>query len=190
MTDWFSEENEIVSELATLDADVVALARPRDGTVAMLGKLSEKYSIAMINMKGADRVWELAGLLYLTHGRLHEALAIFLELYKQKLKGQQSVGRAHKGMPLTWIGETYRLMGFPVHSSRYLMLALCEDAITGQGSVSPNDTGSYFRLVWFHGLPDTEFRRYVSEFWGRREVSRGPVATRRHALDDVGSITR
>lgn len=30
--------------------------------------------------------------------------------------------------------------------------------------ISPNSTGSYFRLVW-GGLPDLEFRRYATEFW-------------------------
>ena len=40
---------------------LMSSARPRDGTVAMLEKLTEKYSIATINAEHADRVWELAG---------------------------------------------------------------------------------------------------------------------------------
>lgn len=59
---------------------------------------------------------------------------------------------------------------------RYLMLALCEDAITGKGSVSPDDAGTFFRLVWYHGLPHTEFCRYASEVWElSKEMSRTRV---------------
>jgi hypothetical protein len=43
------------------------------------------------------------------------------------------------------------------------MLALCEDAIRGEGVVSPEDTGVYFRLVWRLGMDDTVLRRYADE---------------------------
>jgi hypothetical protein len=45
------------------------------------------------------------------------------------------------------------------------MLTLCEDALRENGEVSPNTTGIYFRLVWGHGLPDAELRRYARQFF-------------------------
>lgn len=45
------------------------------------------------------------------------------------------------------------------------MLTLCEDAIVGQGVISPESGGVYFRLVWGHGLRDSELCRYANEFW-------------------------
>jgi len=38
-------------------------------------------------------------------------------------------------------------------------------AIREKGKVSPNSTGSYFRLVW-GGMADSELRRYVARFCG------------------------
>ena len=40
------------------------------------------------------------------------------------------------------------------------MLALCEDAITGKGTVSPESTGVYFRLVWRLGMGDAMLQKY------------------------------
>ena len=118
--------------------------------------------------------------MYLENQRLHEALRIFLDLYGHKLEGQMLQDRrAHKGMPLVWITEAFRLLGFPVHAKRYLMLALCEDAITNEG-ITTTSGGAYFRLVWFLGLPDTELRRYVSEFWKLSKQAVGDAAEPRH----------
>jgi hypothetical protein len=74
---WITESNPTVGELEKLDAGILELARPRDGTAAMLAKLSEKYPKETINEGSTDRAWELAGLLYLSHRRNHEALGIF-----------------------------------------------------------------------------------------------------------------
>ncbi len=43
------------------------------------------------------------------------------------------------------------------------MLALCEDAITGKGTVEPESTGVYFRLVRRLGMDDALLRRYAAE---------------------------
>jgi hypothetical protein len=42
------------------------------------------------------------------------------------------------------------------------MLTLIEDAISEKGIVSSETGGIYFRLVWRHGLPDSELRRYAN----------------------------
>ena len=74
-------------------------------------------------------------------------------------------------MPLVWMSDCFRLLGFPVHAKRYLMLTLCEDALRAQGEISPDTTGVYFRLVWLHGLPHDELLRYGSKLYelGQRD---------------------
>ncbi len=79
------------------------------------------------------------------------------------LKAQKTKGRIHKGMPLVWISDCYLEMGFRSLAKRYLMLTLCEDVLTSKGDVDPDKTGSYFRLVWNHGLSDAQFRTYSNE---------------------------
>ncbi len=113
---WFDEKNQFAVQLRGLDDEILQLARPRDGTAAMLAKLIEKYPPEKIAENGGDRGWEVAGLLYLDSGRVHEALAIFRALYDQMLNLQKSRNvRVHKGMPLLWLGEAFQALGFPVH---------------------------------------------------------------------------
>lgn len=49
------------------------------------------------------------------------------------------------------------------------MLTLIEDAIREKGSVSPENTGVYFRLVWQQGLSDKEIKNYAQEIFQLRE---------------------
>jgi len=109
-------------------------------------------------------VWENVGLYYLTKNRPHEALAIFSALYTQMLEAQRLKSeRSHKGVPLVWMHEAFRAMGYPVHAKRYLMLTLCEDSISEEAKISPDTSGVYFRLVWRHGLSDQQLKRYSEE---------------------------
>jgi hypothetical protein len=78
------------------------------------------------------------------------------------LAGQERGRRIHKGLPLVWISECYLMMGFVALPKRYLMLTLIEDAISGNGSISAETSGIYFRLVWRHGLSDSELQRYAA----------------------------
>ena len=54
-------------------------------------------------------------------------------------------------------------MGFVALPKRYLMLTLIEDAISEKGKVSSETGGIYFRLVWRHGLADSELQRYAAQ---------------------------
>ncbi len=42
-------------------------------------------------------------------------------------------------MPLLWIVECFGDEGFAVLRKRYLMLALCEDAVRGAGAIDANN---------------------------------------------------
>lgn len=157
--------NAIEQELGELDQALLELAKQRDGAARLLDELPRRFAPADVREQGAaQRGWELAGLLHLNEGRLHEALAIFWSLYQHMLAAQDDGRRVHKGMPLVWISDCFQHLRCPVHSKRYLLLTLCEDAIRGEGTIPPDSTGAYFRLVW-QGLPDREFHRYSQRFW-------------------------
>ena len=127
--------------------------------------LPSKYPPEIVAKPPGDRAWELAGLHLLRVGRRHEALGIFWALYLQMLKAQENSGRIYKGMPLIWMSDCFRQLGFPVHTKRYLMLTLCEDAQRAEGIINPDTTGVYFRLVWLHGLPYDDLARYGKELY-------------------------
>jgi len=114
----------------------------------------------------AQRCWEIIGNFFRNQGRFHDAISIYFSLYEQYLLSQEKTKtRAHKGTPLVWIRDCYAALQSPVLAKRYLMLTLCEDAIRESGTVSPNNTGVYFRLVWGSGLPDLELQRYAKEIY-------------------------
>jgi len=143
----------------------------RDGAAQFLVKLPETFPPANVlefsGTKGSNqRAWELIGYFYLNTNRFYEALAIFRALYNQMLIGQKTKGiRSHKGVPLVMMHECYKHLGYPVLAKRYLMLTLCEDAITTMGVIPPDTSGVYFRLVWLHGLSHDELNRYSAEIY-------------------------
>lgn len=150
-----------------LPKDLLPLLNRRDGAALLLEKLPQTFSPeAVATLTDEQRAWELTGLYYKNQGRFHEALPIFTALYGHMLIAQERTSkRSHKGTPLCWISDCYSAIGFPVHAKRYLMLTLCEDAISTEGEISPEATGAYFRLVWGHGLQDAELRRYAKRMY-------------------------
>lgn len=159
-----SASDPVIQELTSLDAEIVPVLNDRASASRLLELLPSKYSPSTVVGPNGARVWELAALWFLNSNRVHEALGLFWRLYQQMVEGQQAAW-AHKGMPLVWLSECYARLGFALHAKRYLMLTLCEDALRGNGSVSPNTSGVYFRLVWRQGLSDYELRRYAAQFF-------------------------
>ena len=62
------------------------------------------------------------------------------------------------------ISDCFGRLGFKVHAQRYQMLTLCEDAILGQGTISPQMSGVYFRLV-LGGVPANKLQSYAADFY-------------------------
>ena len=159
-----TQRNPLLEELQTLEPDLLPILDERDAAARLITLLPKRYTPAQV-AEDAARIWELTALYFLNSERVHEALGIFWRLYQQMLDAQQTAGRIHKGMPLVWISDCFTRLGFPVHAKRYLMLTLCEDALRENGTVSPNTTGTYFRLVWGKGLSDEELQRYSHRFF-------------------------
>lgn len=165
--------NELVEKLSPdLYPELLPLLNARGGATSLADKLPKTFSPESIittpnsGVSTEQRVWELIGGYYLNKGRHHEALPIYAALYNHMLEAQKKLTkRVHKGMPLVWMSDCYKKMGYFILAKRYLMLTLCEDAIWGKGQVSPDETGVYFRLVWEGGLSDSELNRYVEEIY-------------------------
>jgi hypothetical protein len=88
---------------------------------------------------------------------------IYGAMYAKLMHMQDSQDeRKHKGTPLVRMSEIHGYLGHPLLAKRYIILTLCEDAITTGGKIPIDQTGSYFRAVWQHGISDQEFHRYAS----------------------------
>jgi hypothetical protein len=136
-----------------------------DAASQLSSLLPEKYAPEDVVTSDGARPWELAGLCFLHARRAHEALGIFWVLYQHMLAAQTVGKRVHKGMPLIWISDCFRQLGFPVHAKRFLMLTLCEDAQQTEGVISPPTTGVYHRAVWAHGIGHDQLARYGEQLY-------------------------
>jgi hypothetical protein len=166
-----------------LPEDLFELLRKRDSAALLLERLPKVWSPKDVSPPVGEqktlplRLWELIGLSFKDHDRPFEAIAVFNLLYQHMLRAQiEHNYRTHKGMPLLWISECFFMANFLLHTKRFLMLTLAEDALTSPGKVDPNMTGTYFRLVWRHGLPGIEFERYVDEF--KQIATQNPTQSR------------
>ena len=83
------------------------------------------------------------------------------------------------------VHEIHGLMGHPLLAKRYLMLTLCEGAISWKGVIPPEKTGSYFRAVWLYGISDEQFRGYASEVWAASERNSDAARFPEWALQDL-----
>lgn len=148
-----------------LPVGVRGLMEKREGAALLVRELPKFLASSTVADSSPEQaVWEQVGLFYVQQNRWYEAILIFAALYEQMLRAQKQTGdRCHKGMPLIWMSDCYRSLGYSVISQRYLMLTLVEDAIRENGSISPETTGTYFRAVWLGGLSDGELRRYAKE---------------------------
>ena len=159
----------------TLPPSLYAYLNARDAAAHFLRELPLTYAPAAVAKPSPEQqAWEQVGHHFTALGRPYEAIAIHSALYRQMLKAQSQSGQwIHKGMPLVWVSDAYQQLGFPALAKRYLMLTLCEDAVREQGSISPETTGVYFRLVWQHGVSDAELHRYakeISNLWTTNKI--------------------
>lgn len=149
-----------------LPASLLPHLAQRDGAAKLVQALPQTYPPSAICAprsaeEGPQRAWELCGLFFLFQDRFNDALPLFEALYFHILEFQKQTGQqSHKGMPLVWIAECHSRLGHPAIARRFLMLTLCEDAIRGQGKISADQSGVYFRLVWLNGMPDATFQEY------------------------------
>lgn len=162
-----------VESESVIPSDLIALIQQRDGAAKLLKALPQRFScveVANTTLRpgpgSAHNAWETCGYTYLGNGRVHEAIAVFQGLYNHLLTYQEQTGkRAHKGSPLVFLSDCHARLHHAVVARRFLMLALCEDAIQNKGVIRPEATGVYFRAVWHFGLSDRQLKEYTTAFW-------------------------
>lgn len=97
-------------------------------------------------------------------GHYADALAIFDTVYVHMLECQEKCSRRiHKAMPLYLTSICYLDMGCRALAKRYIMLNLCEDAVSDKGELSRSKSGSYRCLLWEYGLTDAEVQKYAKD---------------------------
>lgn len=139
-----------------------------DGGSRLSNSLDRYFSpndyLGQPNNSKAFHIWEKIGHYYRATGRIVDALNIYFAEYYGMVNAQNKTGeQIHKGTPLCWIHDMFLSMNHIVHAKRYLMLTLCEDAITCEGIIDPDQTGVYHRLSWIWGMPGSEISRYANE---------------------------
>src|SRR4051812_21428547 len=105
---WVDQKSDLYAELKDLDASLLDLLEQRSSAALLLEHLPRRYPAPQVAVVGPEqRAWEVAGLLHLSNGRVHEALAIFWQLYQHMLFAAVSGQPSHKGMPLVWISDCF-----------------------------------------------------------------------------------
>lgn len=119
MITWINKKDPLLIELTDLDKTLLPYFEGRNST-RLVEELSRRYSANQVaTASDEQRIWEVAGLLFLNHVRIHEALTIFWRLYMHMLKAQNTGQYIHKGLPLLWIAECFDRLHFPVHAKRW-----------------------------------------------------------------------
>lgn len=141
----------------------------QDCTVRLLAELHDKIPpenlepTTTVNSIQCD-VWSHYGVLLMFQGKAHQAIEVFDALYARIQCRQSATGRRfHKGLPLFHISQCYQTLGRMVHAKRYMMLTLCEDAVSDKGVLNLQNSGSYGRLAWVFGLSDRQIRGYATQ---------------------------
>ena len=166
-----------------LPVELRGLLNKQEGAALLVRRLPQVFSPSSVQQDWKEqRAWDSLGFFYFQQNRFFEALPIFAALYDQMLSFQeQTEQRCHKGLPLVRMSDCYARLGHGLISQRYLMLTLIEDAILGEGSVSPEVTGTYIRAVWSGRLSDSELKRYAKRISDLGNSS--PIVYTRPALD-------
>jgi hypothetical protein len=139
------------------------LLKRSDGAASLLEQLPEVYTpLAVADENSPEHdVWDSIGYVYRLQDRYYEAIAIYRKLYDHMLAAQEEMHkRCHKGKPLCWICDCYRMLGYGLVFRRFLMLTLVEDAIRDKGSLKAEHSGVPLRAVVLAGFSHLELARY------------------------------
>lgn len=156
-------EDSITALKRQLPADVAILVDKRDGPEQLVPLLRDNYDPTPGNQ---EQIWDLSALAYSIQLRHYEALSIYYAMYQKQMEVQTANGvRIHKGTPLVRISDEHRALGNSLMAKRYMMLTMCEDAISLGGKINAETTGTYFRSVWQFGIPPEEVKNYAAKMW-------------------------
>jgi hypothetical protein len=154
-------------------AELVSLATQDSGGYTLAKELARRYKPTEIytardGSQTPQKIWETIGWIFLHQDRLYEAIAVFDSIYNHLLLCQSAENRwIYKAVPLVWISEAFFRLGYTIHSKRYLMYTLCEDAAEHGPGKRTEGSGVYFRANK-HGIPDevvADYTRTANQKW-------------------------
>lgn len=154
-----------------LEQDVSILALQRGKVNGLIETLRALPIDTLITENSWQRrLWNYQGIQLRNYKRCHEAILVFESLI-DCLQNQEKkkVERFHKGEPLYQIALCHRALGHRTIFQRYMMLALCEDAVEHKGRFVPWNVGTYRWLVRRLGMSDERFSQYMSSAWNVRQ---------------------
>jgi hypothetical protein len=140
-----------------------------DGISNLTDYLSKKNSLSEISTQDdIKNTWIGCALIYrYFQNQYPNALKVLFALYQKLIEYQtETHSWIHKGYPLAFIRDMYMLLNYRVLAKRFAMLTLIEDSIGDKkdiGKLKKNEAGIYFRLSFYHGMPDREIDRYFKE---------------------------
>jgi hypothetical protein len=142
-----------------------------DGATKFAFYLNNNFTIEELSTKDARGIcdklvcWERIGNFYKNLGRFQEAILLYAVLYEKLLDAQkEKLAWVNKADPLIWMSDCYSGIRFPVISKRYLMYALCENAIQEKGQIQAANMGSYWRLI-LGGMFEGKINSYCKKVW-------------------------
>lgn len=170
----------------------IPILTQREGAPKIIARLRHDFTPKQVATATSEqRVWETIGLFYLNSGRPHQAAEVFLALYEQMINFQQEKDeRVHKGMPLIWLRDLHLSLGHKVIAKRYAMLTLCEDSIrdyTKHNKIDAEEGGTYFRLAYGHGMPDSEIRQHAEKIYNLHLANPVPSRFPEWILQELGN---
>lgn len=168
----------IEANFSAIPDELKLIFEKRDGGYLLSDKLDrdvpDEDVVTNINDL-VQKVWGVIGLKLLQARRYQESIDIFFTMYKKMLRWQISQEMwTHKGMPLVWISDNFRELGFMTLAKKFAMLTLVEDSIRDYSSPSQalniQEGGVYFRLKHTYGMSHDEILRYYKEYFNRFEI--------------------
>ncbi len=113
--------------------DLKQLFEKRDGGHLLAERLNNIIKDENIITKEDNSIqftWESIGLMLFVLRRYQESIDIFYTIFKKMLRWQITSNRwTHKAMPLVWISDNFRQLGYITLAKKFAMLTLVEDSI-------------------------------------------------------------
>lgn len=161
-----------------VSAELKQLFEKRDGGHLLAERLNDKIKDEDVITKqdnSTQLTWQSIGLMLFALGRHQESIDIFYTLYKKMLRWQITNNKwTHKAMPLVWISDNFRQLGYITLAKKFAMLTLVEDSIRDHSeskNLNIDGGGIYFRLKHLYGMSHSDILKYSIQYFDNFDAS-------------------
>lgn len=158
--------------------DLKQLFEKRDGGHLLAERLNNIINDEAVITKEDNSIqltWESIGLMLFVLRRYQESIDIFYTIFKKMLRWQITSNRwTHKAMPLVWISDNFRQLGYITLAKKFAMLTLVEDSIrdyTENKNLNIEEGGIYFRLKYQYGMSHSDILKYSKQYFDNFDAS-------------------